>query len=137
MHCIIFTCFYINGKDVFSNIVKNYTLALTHTHYPLTHRKQVGVYCYAKHSVITLLGVNAGGYSRTILTPNFLKKKAIKSEINCCICVFVLFRKKNHFWGSKQSPRKKFLFSMRTLYKFSTKPIVTKNKVTSNADITI
>src|SRR6218665_3913904 len=37
---------------------------------------------------------------------------------------------------ASNSPRKNF-FSMRTLYKFSTRPIVTKNKVTSNADITI
>src|SRR6218665_3690399 len=92
----------------------------------LTHRKQLQVYCYVKHLVINILGIYT----------SFLKKKAKKSEINCCICVFVLFRKKNHFGESKQSPIKNF-FSMRTLYKFSTRPIVTKNKVTSNADITI
>jgi len=83
--------------------IKNYTL--TPRPLPLTHRKQLGVYCYAKHLVINMLGIYT----------DFLKMKATKSEINCYICVFVLFRKKNHFGGKQAIPQKKVFFNANTL----------------------
>ena len=74
------------------------------TQYPLNHRKQLGVYCYAKHLVINILGIYT----------SFLKKKATKSEINCCICLFVLFRKKT-ILGEASNPPIKFFFNANTL----------------------
>src|SRR6218665_181791 len=89
---------------------------------------------YRFHNSILIRVFHLSLYRRYKYIRYLYKLPKKESNKNCCICVFVLFRKKNHFGEASNHPRKNF-FSMQTLYKFCTRPIIVKkNKVTSNND---